>query len=93
MGFLQHSRYFAGDVLPSISNARLYFGVSDPTEFEQMIMAMRSRLRPNEARQLADWLRAYVGLSGSRPLLQKLLDEHSLPDQPENEAPLTRKLA
>jgi hypothetical protein len=32
-------------------------------QFEQMIMAMRNRLRPNGARLLADWLRICVGLS------------------------------
>jgi hypothetical protein len=46
------------------------------TEFEQMIAAMRQRLRPNDVRLLADWLRNYVGLSEGR-LLQKLLQELS----------------
>ena len=32
-------------------------------QFEQMITAMRKRLRPNGARLLADWLRICVGLS------------------------------
>ena len=59
-------------------------------EFEQMTTAMRERLRPNEARLLADWLRSYVGLSESR-LLQKLLQELSSPDQRESESPRTRE--
>jgi hypothetical protein len=69
-------------------------GISDMTqstiEFEQMTTAMRDRLRPNEARLLADWLRSCVGLSESR-LLQKLLQELSSPDQRESESPRTRE--
>ena len=103
--FLQHSWLFADAVLLLISNTRLYFlqmtrrghrvkGISDMTqstiEFEKMATAMRERLRPNEARLLADWLRSYVGLSESQ-LLQKLLQELSSLDQRESESTRTRE--
>jgi hypothetical protein len=59
-------------------------------EFEQMIGAMRQRLRPNGARLLADWLRNCVGLSENR-LLQKLLQELSSTDPCEGESLRTRE--
>ena len=39
-------------------------GCLDPssTDFEQMIMLLRQRLRPTAAQSLADWLRVYLGL-------------------------------
>ena len=59
-------------------------------EFEAMATAMRERLRPSEARLLADWLRSYVGLSESR-LLRALLQELSSADQRESESSRTRE--
>jgi hypothetical protein len=60
------------------------------TEFERMTTAMRERLRPNEARILADWLRSYIGLSESR-LLRKLLQELSSLDQCQSQSSRTRE--
>jgi hypothetical protein len=52
------------------------------TAFEQMIAAMRRRLRPTKAHLFADRLRIYVGLNcaetGENRLLKMLLQEVSL---------------
>lgn len=49
--------------------------------FEQMIAAMRQRLRPTKAQLFADWLRTYLGLNCAETdeirLLTMLLQEVS----------------
>jgi hypothetical protein len=52
------------------------------TEFDQMITSMRERLRPNNNRLFADYLRAHIGLSCGKAnnksgLLKILLQELS----------------
>jgi hypothetical protein len=53
-----------------------------PTAFEQMIGAMRQRLRPTKANLFADQLRIYVGLNSAEMdenhLLKMLLQELTL---------------
>jgi hypothetical protein len=39
---------------------------SSSADFELMITRFRNRLRPRPALTLADWLRVYVGLSGTK---------------------------
>ena len=103
--FLQHSRPFADAVLLAFDFKRAFLlDLNDSTrkverisamtqstiEFEQMITAMRGRLRPNGARLLADWLRSCVGLSENR-LLRKLSQELNSPEPCESESLRTQE--
>jgi hypothetical protein len=53
-------------------------GCLDPssTDFEQMIMQLRQRLRPTPALTLADWLRVYLGLSNATDELREDFPPH-----------------
>ena len=44
-------------------------------EFEQLVAAMRERVRLNGARLLADWLRTYIGLICRESTKNRLLNE------------------
>ena len=46
------------------------------TDFEQMTTLMRGRLRPTPALRLADWLRAYLGLSSATDELREDFPPH-----------------
>ena len=46
------------------------------TDFEQMTTLMRGRLRPTPALRLADWLRAYLGLSSAADELRDDFPPH-----------------
>ena len=45
--------------------AGLGLGMTPSADFEQMITQFRNRLRPPPALTVVDWLRVYVGLSGT----------------------------
>jgi hypothetical protein len=86
----KHAFVFQADDSAWILGGRDSDMTQSTIEFEEMATAMRERLRPTEARLLADWLRSYVGLSESR-LLRKLLQELSSSDQRESESSRTRE--